>query len=228
MQARVARAPAGRRGRGLSQAAFQAVLARLLVEDDFRDLVRARGEDALEGDLTPVERRRLVAVASDPGLDVTRTLHDGWRFSKVLLMLPATCAVLGNERLGEEVRAFWKTRVPRSLYFHAEAIAFCDWLLERDSGSSTSTSSPRSSARRSSAQRLVDRAAAAAARALRPRPGAAARRGRRGPAARGDPGEAVRPRRLSPASGQVEWRMGLRYERAAGLAVGLAAPSPCR
>jgi hypothetical protein len=115
----------------VTQVAFQAALARLLVEDDFRDSVRAGGEAALDGDLTPVERRRLVAVASDPGLDVTRTLHDGWRFSKVLLMLPATCAVLGNERLSAEVHAFWKTRVPRSLYFHAEAIAFCDWLLAR-------------------------------------------------------------------------------------------------
>ena len=117
----------------MSQVAFQAALARLLVEDDFRDAVRAGGEAALEGDLTPVERRRLVAVASDPGLGITRTLHDGWRFSKVLLMLPATCAVLGNERLSAEVQAFWKTRVPRSLYFHAEAIAFCDYLMQHQS-----------------------------------------------------------------------------------------------
>ena len=115
----------------MSQAAFQARLARLLVDNAFRDDVRERGEEALDGELTAVERRRLVAVASDNGLGVTRTLHDGWRMSKVLLMLPLTCVVLGD-LLAEELKAFWPTRVPRSLYFHGEAIAFCDHLLRPD------------------------------------------------------------------------------------------------
>jgi hypothetical protein len=112
----------------MSQERFQAELARLLLEADFRDRVRADGERALDGELTPVERRRLVAVARDPGLGITRTLHDGWRLSKVLLMLPLTCVVLGNDRLALELREFWPTRVPRSLYFLEEAIAFCDHL----------------------------------------------------------------------------------------------------
>jgi hypothetical protein len=111
----------------MSQGRFQAELARLVLEPEFRDHVRADGERVLDGDLTPIERRRLVSVASDPGLGITRTLHDGWRLSKVLLMLPLTCVVLG-ERLAPELREFWPTRVPRSLYFLEEAIAFCDHL----------------------------------------------------------------------------------------------------
>lgn len=116
----------------MSQTTFQAELARLLIDSDFRTDVRSHGEASLDADLTDRERRRLVAVASDPGLDITRTLHDGWRLSKVLLMLPLTSALLGGERLAEELRNFWPTRVPRSLYFREEAIAFCEWLLEGD------------------------------------------------------------------------------------------------
>jgi hypothetical protein len=115
----------------VTQTAFQAALARLLVDADFRDEVRERGERALDGDLTELERRRVVAVASDAGLEITRTLHDGWRLSKALLMLPLTCALLGHERLAQELRDFWHTRTPRSLYFREEAIAFCDHLRAR-------------------------------------------------------------------------------------------------
>lgn len=115
----------------MTQTAFQAALARLLVDGDFRDEVRARGEPALDADLTALERRRVVAVASDAGLEITRTLHDGWRLSKALLMLPMTCALLGHERLARELRDFWRARTPRSLYFREEAIAFCDHLRER-------------------------------------------------------------------------------------------------
>ncbi len=42
-----------------------------------------------------------------------------------------TCALLGHERLARELRDFWRTRTPRSLYFREEAIAFCDHLRER-------------------------------------------------------------------------------------------------
>jgi hypothetical protein len=115
----------------VSQVTFQAELARLLIDVDFRTAVRSQGEVVLDTDLTDRERRRLVAVAADPGLDITTTLHQGWRLSKALLMLPFTCALLGNERLACELTDFWRTRPPRSLYFHQEAITFCDWLLER-------------------------------------------------------------------------------------------------
>ena len=114
----------------MSQQAFQAAVARLLLETGFRDVVRDGTE--IPGDhLTEIERRRLVAIANDPGLDVTRTLHDGWRLSKVLLMLPMTCLLLGDVRLAAELTSFWRGRVPRSLYFHDEAIAFCDHVLAR-------------------------------------------------------------------------------------------------
>ena len=115
----------------MSQRAFQATLARLVIDPRFRSRVVARGEVALGKDLTDIERRRLIAAAAHKGLDITRTLHNAWRLSKILSMLPFTCALLGQGRFVREVSAFWRKRLPRSLHFFEEALAFCDYLDAR-------------------------------------------------------------------------------------------------
>ncbi len=115
----------------LSAAAFQAVFARLVIDPDFRDDVRARGAAALAAELTDLERERLLFVAADSGMDVTRTLHKGFRLSKLLGQLPLTCAALGKEALAREVAEFWRQNPPVSFYYLAEAVAFCDFLLAR-------------------------------------------------------------------------------------------------
>lgn len=106
-------------------------MARLVVDTEFRDRVRALGDDALDGDLTTLERRRLKAIASDRGLDATGTLYRGFRLSKLYAMLPRTCALLGKQRLEREVRLYWAARISVSLYFFEEAFGFCDHLQER-------------------------------------------------------------------------------------------------
>jgi hypothetical protein len=115
----------------MSRAVFQGALARLVVDPDFRDGVRARGATVLPADLSELERRRLVAVAADRGLDITRTLHKGFRLGKILNQLPLTCALLGSDRLAVEIAEFWRRRLPLSFYFLEEAVAFCDHLLAR-------------------------------------------------------------------------------------------------
>jgi hypothetical protein len=115
----------------MSAAVFQSALARLVVDPDFRDAVRGRGESALPGGLSGLERERLTAVAGHPGLDVTRTLHKGFRLSKLLTWLPLTCSMLDSETLGRELGEFWRRRLPVSFYYLEEAVAFCDYLLER-------------------------------------------------------------------------------------------------
>ncbi len=115
----------------MSAAAFQAVFARLVIDPDFRDDVRARGAAALDGDLSGLERERLSFVAAEPGMDVTRTLHKGFRLSKLLGQLPLTCAALGKEALAREVAEFWRLNPPVSFYYLAEAVAFCDFVLSR-------------------------------------------------------------------------------------------------
>jgi hypothetical protein len=115
----------------MSQRSFQAAMARLVVDAKFRDLVRSQADAALNGDLTPLERKRLTAIAHHRGLDATSMLYKGFRLSKLYATLPLTCALLGDERLGREVRLYWAARVSISFYFFEEAFGFCDHLEKR-------------------------------------------------------------------------------------------------
>lgn len=87
----------------MTQQTFQAVLARLVVDPTYRDLVRSQGERALPSDLNELQRQRLIFAAGNKGIDITGTLHKGFRLGKILSMLPLTCALLGNKRLAREV-----------------------------------------------------------------------------------------------------------------------------
>jgi hypothetical protein len=111
--------------------AFQTALARLIVEPDLRDDVRRHGAAALPGELTPLERSRLTAIAGDRGVDMNRTLHKGFRLGKLRALLPLTCALLTPARLAREVASFWKAHPPASFSFLPEALEFCAFLRKR-------------------------------------------------------------------------------------------------
>jgi len=115
----------------MSQQVFQRLVARLVVDPDFRDLVRSMGSAAIDGELTDLERRRLLALVDDPGVTITKTLHKGFRLGKILSMLPLTCQLLGGKRLGRELRVFWRVYASRSFYYIDEAVAFCSFLETR-------------------------------------------------------------------------------------------------
>ena len=110
--------------------AFQSALARLIVEPEFRDAVRAHGASACP-DLSPLERKRLSMIASDPGLDLNRTLHKGFRMGKLRTLLPLTCTLLGPMRLAREAAAFWARRPPSGFSFLPEALEFVAFLRAR-------------------------------------------------------------------------------------------------
>lgn len=115
----------------MSLARFQALQARLVVDPGFRDkVVAAEGDLADEPDLTPLERRRLASIARSKGLRISVLVHRGWRLGKLLTLLPRTCSMLGPDRAAAELDTFWRRQLPRSLYFHDEAIAFADHLAE--------------------------------------------------------------------------------------------------
>lgn len=115
----------------VSQRSFQALLARLVIDPDFRDRVGADGAAALDGDLTTVERERVMSVVFDKGLDATRTLHKSFRLTKIYTLLPMTRTLLGPHCLAREIGSFWKSEPPVSHYFLEEAVAFCDFLQNR-------------------------------------------------------------------------------------------------
>jgi len=115
----------------MSQQVFQKLVARLVVDSEFRDLVRSTGAPAFDGELTDLERKRLLALVDDPGVTITKTLHKGFRLGKILSMLPLTCQILGGKRLGRELRVFWRAYPSRSFYYIDEAVAFCCFLETR-------------------------------------------------------------------------------------------------
>jgi hypothetical protein len=110
---------------------FQEVLARLVIDPEFRELVRAAPLRGLPEGLTGLERRRLTVAAAGRGIEVTRDLHKAWRLTKLLALLPLTCTLLGEEVLAQEVARFWRARLPKGLYFLEEALDFCAYLKER-------------------------------------------------------------------------------------------------
>jgi hypothetical protein len=116
----------------MSLCGYQSMLARLATDSTLRDAVRLNGDAAFRGaELTARERARLLQVAFDPGLDVTAMLISSFRLGKILSLLPLTRVVLGERRLGREVKLFWKGRPPTSFYALEEVLAFCDYLEGR-------------------------------------------------------------------------------------------------
>lgn len=105
--------------------AFQTSMVRLVAEPAFRDAVRLQGAAALPRGLNALERARLAAIAADPGMDVNRMLHKGFRLGKLRAMLPLTCRLLGTKQLARQVEAFWSACPPSSFYFLPEALEFC-------------------------------------------------------------------------------------------------------
>lgn len=113
----------------MSLRTFQSMLARLVTEPSFRDRVRTGEEGELGPGLTEREQHRLRAAAGDPGLRVTATLVASFRLGKILQLLPLTRQMLGDARLVQEARAFWRECPPRTYYSLEEALEFCDYLL---------------------------------------------------------------------------------------------------
>lgn len=81
-------------------------------------------------DLTDVERRRLEAMARDPGMSVNCTLYRVNRLTPIYSVLPLTCWYLGD-RLGSELDLFWASFDDATLQYGKEARRFGDWLLSR-------------------------------------------------------------------------------------------------
>ncbi len=108
--------------------AFQTSLVRLVAEPAFRDAVRRDGAAALPRGLNTLDRARLVTIAADPGMDVNRMLHKGFRLGKLRAMLPLTCRLLGAKQLARQLETFWGTCPPSSFYFLPEALEFCRHL----------------------------------------------------------------------------------------------------
>lgn len=112
----------------MSAAAFQSLMAQLVVDPSLCDRMRVEGI-APDADLDALERQRLLAIAASPGLSVNHTLHRGFRLGKLKALLPLTCALMKGARLQAAIERFWAEHPPRTFYFLPEAIEFCGFLL---------------------------------------------------------------------------------------------------
>lgn len=116
----------------MNSPAFQAAFVRLVTDQAFRDAVRSGL--VLETLEDPAERSHLSALAAQPGIAAMRVVYRSFRLNKVLVLLPLTGRVLGEQRLSEELEQYWHDTPSGSFYYFEEAGRFCDYLWNRMTG----------------------------------------------------------------------------------------------
>ena len=115
----------------MSLAAYQRAQVAMISEPDAVRRIAAGDLAPWADDLTAAERERLLAQASDAGLALSRKLHQGWRLTKLLTLLPVTFRVGDPGLLARLVDEYWRDHLPQGLYFEAEAAAFAADVAER-------------------------------------------------------------------------------------------------
>jgi hypothetical protein len=101
----------------MSAAGFQSAMARLVTDRQFRSGLASAGARATPRTLSPRERRRLLAVAAHPGLDITRMMYVSFRLSRLQSSVPYTFRMLGKRRFHTEVSLYLDRFRPNSFYF---------------------------------------------------------------------------------------------------------------
>jgi len=95
-----------------------------------RALLAAPAEVLSRYELSARERRRLLAIAEQPGMALTAALHGASRLSPIHALLPRTCLLLGPALAGESER-FWAGHEPSDPPFRPEAERFAAYLRGR-------------------------------------------------------------------------------------------------
>ncbi|WP_448584982.1 hypothetical protein [Thermaurantiacus sp.] len=112
----------------MSLAAFQRALADLAASPELVSAVRRNPEAALRAyDLDERERRRLIHVAGQTGMEAQCTLYRVTRLASLTALLPETMQSLQPE-LRPIVDAYWKAEAVHDVRFAAEARRFLGFL----------------------------------------------------------------------------------------------------
>lgn len=107
---------------------YQEISCRMVASLAFRERVVQRPDEVLNGlDLTERERRRLLALAADPGMQVNTAIHRANRLSPLDHTLPFTCFLLG-ERLRALVERYWSENPSENLQSPTECQRFAAFL----------------------------------------------------------------------------------------------------
>jgi hypothetical protein len=112
----------------MSLHAYQTVFARMTLDPALCRRIRAEGEAALAGyELTPLEVRRLAAIARQPGMKVNCTLSRANRLAAISGLLPRTCELL-QDQLRDLLDRFWGQHDMGSLQTLPAGLEFAAFL----------------------------------------------------------------------------------------------------
>jgi hypothetical protein len=110
---------------------FQQALAALIANPTLSRAASESSKAALAAfDLSPRERRRLLAMSAARGMRTSCTLHRANRLTPLARLLPLTFAALGVE-LRREVHLFWAQHPTTDLHFDGELARFAAFLQSR-------------------------------------------------------------------------------------------------
>jgi hypothetical protein len=107
---------------------FQRALSDLVMSPAFRTRVAA---ELAAYELSERERRRITAVARDPGLRTGMLLHRAFRLSMLSNTIPRTCTALGASGLKTLVHAYWSEYPSQSMLYVKETRRFADYAFAR-------------------------------------------------------------------------------------------------
>ena len=108
--------------------AYQDIFCRMIASVDYRASLIADPDHIFASyELTPLEQRRLLAMAVHPGMRVNTAIHRANRLAPLDQTLPFTCFLLGA-RLGPLVDRYWIEHPTENLQLPAECARFADFL----------------------------------------------------------------------------------------------------
>jgi hypothetical protein len=107
---------------------FQRALSDLVASPaTTRRVIDAGAAELADYDLTPLERRRLVAIVRHRGMAVNCSLYRANRLTPLARTLPATCATLAGE-MGALLDEFFAGVVDCDLQWKGEGVRFAEFL----------------------------------------------------------------------------------------------------
>lgn len=119
----------------MSLEVYQETFCRMVALPAFRERIVLHPIEALDGlELTERERKRLLAIAAQPGMRVNTAIHRANRLAPLDQTLPFSCFLLG-EQLLSLLERYWLENPTENLQLPAECERFAAFLKSEIQGS---------------------------------------------------------------------------------------------
>jgi hypothetical protein len=117
---------------------FQRALSDMTIDSRLAATVRKSGAAPLSAyALTELERRRLIDISRQPGMDLNCTLARGNRLAPIVEMFPLTCELLKSSLRGL-LEEFWDVHRPSNYQLAGEDEAFAQFVDAKIAGGAIS------------------------------------------------------------------------------------------